>query len=201
MLLRQLLSFLISFLALQALASSPAVDNNPIRLFSAPDSNKIVQELPGNAVLVPIYRKGLWCEVGDPATGKVGWVNTQQLEKARQDFYRSDIQTVFIHSSQSPQGKPELSVVAYVNGKKVSQEDAKRLYQKIRKQQLWQLKRPRMIFQDLDDEFINDFRFLSRIGPQVFVLPPIESTLPVVEDKGEDNTSSSRTSSKNKKKD
>lgn len=141
-----------------------------IIMYSKPNAQTIVEKLPGDAALVPIFQNKKWVKVGDPANGNVGWVNKKQLRKAREAFYRPDIQTIYIHSDQSSNGKPQLNIVAYKNGQKLSQEQAQRLYEKVRKQQMHEMKHMRRMF---DHELISmrqSFQMMPVFQPMI-VLP------------------------------
>jgi hypothetical protein len=143
------------------LISSPlsAAERGTILLYAAPNNGKLVEKLPGNTALIPIYQQKKWLKVGDPRNGKVGWVNRQQWQAARNAFYRPDIQTVYIHSDHNKKGKPEFNIVAYKNGKKLSPELAKRLYRKIRQQQIQQARSMRRSFNWIDQPFFEAGRF------------------------------------------
>ena len=77
-----------------------------------------------------------WIKVGlQNKTGSVGWLNLSQYKQAQNAFYQPDIQTVFVHVDHNKNGKPTYTVVAYKNGKKVSDAQAKAFYKKIRREQ------------------------------------------------------------------
>ena len=136
-----------------------AAQTPSIRLYAMPNTRKLIETLPGNAALVPIYQQKKWVKVGDPRNGKVGWVNKQQWRDARTAFFRPDIQTVYIHSDRNKKGKPALNIVAYKNGKALSAEQAKRLYRKIRQQQVHEARRMERLFGWIDRPFFQIERF------------------------------------------
>ncbi|MCB1828339.1 MAG: hypothetical protein KDH94_07915 [Coxiellaceae bacterium] len=130
-----------------------AAAKDQILLYNTPKGDKVLDRLPGNAALIPIYQKKDWVKVGDPRNGHVGWVNKKQVREARNAFFRPNIQTVYIHSDESKNGKPQLNIVAYRNGKKLSQAEAKRMYEQMRKNQIAELKRMRHMTRWMDEVF------------------------------------------------
>lgn len=116
-------------------------NNGQIMVYSAPDGKQILAKLPANTSLIPIYRQKDWIKVGNPRNGQVGWVNKAQLRQARKAFFRPDIQTIYIHSDRNKNGKLQLNIVAYKNGEKLSAEQAKRLYEVMRENQLRDMRR------------------------------------------------------------
>lgn len=107
-----------------------------VMLYAKPDPNSDVEAiLDPDVQLVPIFQQKDWLRVGNPANGQVGWVNTLQYHQAREAFYQPTIQTVFIHVDQDAHGKSTLSVVAYKNGAKLTDSEAKALYVRLREQQ------------------------------------------------------------------
>lgn len=134
-------------------ANKKKANAGQIIVYSAPDTKKILEKLPGNAVIIPIYRQKEWVKIGDPKNGKVGWVNKEQVSKARQAFYRPDIQTIYIHADRNAKGKPQFSIVAFRNGEKLSPSEAKRLYEKMRKSQMREMKRVRYMTHWMNEEF------------------------------------------------
>jgi hypothetical protein len=114
-------------------------NNDWVLLYKAKQSNDVVAKISPASRLVPIIQKGEWVKVGNPQNGQVGWINLNQYQQARNDFYRPDIQTVYVSMKQSKQGKPTWNIVAYKNGKQLTSKQAKQLYQRWRNQQItWQ---------------------------------------------------------------
>ncbi len=112
---------------------------------------KIVQSITPAERLVPIFRKGEWIKVGDPKDGSVGWINHDQYRKAMEAFYQPNFQTVFIRTQRDKNGKPVTSIVAYKNGKKLSEKDADALYKKIRQEQANDAQNMQRLFWDMDN--------------------------------------------------
>jgi hypothetical protein len=108
-----------------------------INLYATPESNsKIIEKLPANADLVGIYHQGDWIKVGDRHDGTTGWVNEQQYNQAKQNYYQqqfhSVINTTYINVTKNKDGKTVIE--AYKNGKKLSEADAKKLYAQMQAQ-------------------------------------------------------------------
>ena len=161
--------FVMPTLAVNATNTSQK-NNDQILIYSAPHSGKILKRLPGNVALVAIYRQKDWIKVGDPRNGQVGWVNSKQMHQAREAFFRPDIQTIYIHTDRNHNGKPELNVVAYKNGKKLSPEQAQQLYEKMRKSQLREINHVRRMTQWIDDSF---FRMEQSMFQPIVILPAL----------------------------
>jgi hypothetical protein len=82
----------------------------------------------------PFYRKHDWLKVAFTDNGATGWVNTHQLEKAfiKQQQADTNIQTVYVNRTTGKHGKPVVNIVAYKNGAKLTNEEARKMYQKMR---------------------------------------------------------------------
>lgn len=127
-----------------------------IHLYASPEASaKIIKELPATTNLVGIYQKGNWMKVGDREDGSTGWINLSQYHQARNSLYDRTVQinseSIYIHEEKDKNGKT--NIVAYKNGKKLSDADAKKLYQHMQEQgrQEWdamqhELMMPSMLF-------------------------------------------------------
>ena len=114
-----------------------------ITLYATPNTNKVIETVPVTTYLTPIFRQQDWLKVGDSSNGQVGWINVNQYYKIRDTFYTPAIQTIYVSRSDSDKhGKSTITVVAYRNGQKVSDAEAKDLYHKLlaqqAKEQAWQ---------------------------------------------------------------
>ena len=110
-------------------------NGSTINLYQLPEQKStVLQKLPLHKQLILIYYKNGWIKVGDPHNGQVGWVDREQYCKAIENYYQPDIQTVFIHTERNDKGNPVVDVMAYKNGKKLSDKKARQLYQDIEKQ-------------------------------------------------------------------
>ncbi|ACJ21179.1 SH3 domain-containing protein [Coxiella burnetii] len=142
----------------QSQQSSPQVN-----LYEKPQSNaKILQKLSPAERLIPIYRQKGWIKVGDPRNGEVGWVNRDQYYEALQKYYQPDIQTVFIRAEHNEKGKRTIDVVAYKNGKKLTDKEAQQLYEQIKNQQAKESRYMRHVFWDMDKLMAQQMRAFSR---------------------------------------
>lgn len=122
----------------QAKSQPAAVQANhaKVNLYAKPmASAKVVATYKPNHAFVPIFRKGEWLKVGMPKDGTVGWINMKQYRKAYNAWYQPKMQTVFIRSEQDKDGKPVVNVVAYSNGKKLDEKQARALYKRMQKEQ------------------------------------------------------------------
>ena len=88
----------------------------------------------------PFFRKKQWIKVAFTDNGETGWVNMKQLRQAMDKEWKSTarVQAVYINRTVDKDGKPVVNVVAYKNGKKLSDQEAKALYQKIHHEEVQQ---------------------------------------------------------------
>jgi hypothetical protein len=157
-----ILSAFFVFLMLMAAPLAIAADLAPapvetIALYKNSDGKELLKKLPANTRLVPIFQQGNWAKVGNPQDGTVGWIDLVQYQKARQQYYRPDIQTIYVHVDTSNQGKPVLNVVAYKNGQALSKEEAAKLYQRLRKQQEAQFQSMQKFSMNMEQMMHQDF--------------------------------------------
>ncbi len=144
-----------------SLAANPATQWNnkaanktmtKIWLYATPNSKaKVINKIAANARLIPIWQKGEWVKVGNPHNGKVAWVNREQMFKARNNWNRPDIQTIYIQTTSNKNGKPTINVIAYRNGKAVTKKEAQRLYKQLRKEQKWEWSNSRRMSRWMDN--------------------------------------------------
>lgn len=108
-----------------------------ISIYAKPDSHSaVVEEIHIGQPLVPIYRHKGWEKVANRRNGNVGWVNIKQYRHAWHQAMQPDIQTVYVSSEQAKPGqKAKMTVVAYRNGKKISDKEAQKIYQHLQRQQ------------------------------------------------------------------
>lgn len=115
-----------------------AQPQDQVVIYAAPEKNRILRRVPANTRLVPIFQKGDWVKVGNPRNGQVGWINRQQYRQAMKVFYRPDVQTVYIQYDHNKNGKPTINVVAYQNGKKLTQQEAQQIYNQMQRRDAMQ---------------------------------------------------------------
>jgi len=128
----------------------------------------VVGKVSPQSNLVMIMRKGQWVKVGDRSNGQVGWINRKQYISAREKWMRPDIQQVYVNVEKDPKtGKMVYNVVAYKNGKKLSEEKAQQLYQKLRLQQQKEWKNSRRIQRQMQKVFDWDWQKMQQIQRQL----------------------------------
>lgn len=161
-----------------ACAANHAESNSKIKLYDKPRASHASLSLPASSHLVPIFRQGDWIKVGDRANGQTGWVNIKQYRAARSAYVRPDVQTIFIENTQSKSGKPTINIVAYKNGKKLTDKAARTLYHKMAQQQrqqqrYWYRFNHMMQRQERDmDRLLND-NFMDMRPPLVLEPGPV----------------------------
>lgn len=126
-------------------------------------SANVVDKVLPTARLVTIFYHKDWVKVGDRQTGKVGWVNKKQFHQAQKAFFRPNLQTVFVSTSSDKQGKPTTTVIAYKNGKKLSNKEAKALYRKIEKQQKQEQQKVDQQFATMNKMFEQDMKAMQNM--------------------------------------
>ena len=146
-----------------------------INLYAAPESNaKIITQLPVDADLVGIFHQGDWIKVGDRKDGKIGWVNEQQYNQAKQNFYHTHFQnffnTTYINITKNKDGKTV--VEAYQNGKKLSDADAQKLYAKMQAQGKKQWEAMQQFNKAMDKQMQRDYLDARRAMDDAFSAMP-----------------------------
>lgn len=125
-----------------------------IVIYSAPNKTaKVEKKVDPTERLIPIYQKKNWIKVGDPKNGETGWINRDQYNAAMSAYYQPEVQTVFIRTTQNSKEKPKVDVIAYKNGKKLSEKEAKSLYRRINEQQKREARYFQQMFWDMDNFF------------------------------------------------
>lgn len=115
------------FTSFSALAADPK-----IVVYEKPDvKSAVVSQLSPNNPIIPFYKEKDWVKVGLPQNGLVGWVNIQAYVQAREEFYRPNLQTVYVQVNSTGDKN---NIVAYKNGKKLNDTEATQLYQKLQLQ-------------------------------------------------------------------
>ena len=134
-------AFCLSILGVIYAAQQPLGNKNSstINLYQSPTlKSTVLQKLSPTKQLVPIYYREGWIKVGDSNSGQIGWINRKQYCQAVETYYQPDIHTVFVRerNERNDEGNPVITVVAYENGKKLSDKQARQLYRDIAKQQV-----------------------------------------------------------------
>lgn len=121
-------------------SKAPKVPRLPqVAVYAKANSKKVLFKRPLGYRFVPFFKEKQWLKVGDPQGGQVGWVNLQQVQSMRQRYvearrqylkHHSQSHSVVIFSETRGDGKHQVTKVdAYKNGKRLSNKDAKSLYQ------------------------------------------------------------------------
>lgn len=162
---------LLSTLPFSICTALAQTDTQNIVLYQNPDQKStIVTQLSPNNRIIPFYRENDWIKVGLPTNGMVGWVHLPEYIQARENFYRSNWQSVYIQVDN--QGK----ITAYKNGKPLSDEEVKKLAQ-IQQQnqpQMQELWMEQGAFFNILNQNLNALRALNNgwFNPAVIFLPP-----------------------------
>lgn len=114
-----------------------ATTTKSITVYSEPANNaKVIEQVTQSNKLVPIYANGTWLKVGDSTNGQIGWVNSQQYQQLQTaQNNASTTQVVFVESNHST-GAPNSNIIAYKNGQRLSDAEAKALYAQMTQQQM-----------------------------------------------------------------
>jgi hypothetical protein len=119
----------------------------------------------------PYYSSKGWLKVGFSDNGQSGWVNEKQLERAwsRQRAQNTRFQTIYMNQELDKHGKPVINIVAFKNGKKLSDKEAKKMYESMRVSTLHQeaelsrmnSRMQRMMHRDFNNSLFDDIWFDS----------------------------------------
>lgn len=155
----------------RVLASSASIQKNlpvDISLYAAPSTKAQIQKhLTPTQRLLPIFTQGEWVKVGLPDDGTVGWINQKQYRQAVAAYYQPKVETFFVQSqSQDAKGEnPNMTVVAYHNGKKLTDKEAKALYQQWQQQQEKQNLYFQHWFSQMQNTFNSHMKELQALSP------------------------------------
>jgi hypothetical protein len=147
-----LASSLVSSATIAATTQSVSQPTNKaeVIIYQSPQTNStVVEKINPGERLVGIFNQGDWIKVGDPRNGQTGWVNREQYQQVINKYFQSNIQTVYIRTASNDKNAP--NIIAYQNGKKLSDKDAKQLYQRIQKQQLEQTQYMQKVFWNMQN--------------------------------------------------
>ena len=129
-------SFSSIFSSGQAASSVPAAtakesaQSTDLTLYATAKGKKVLKTVPVNTPMVMIIQQGkMWKIALRDANGTVGWINQQQYVAAKEAFYKPNVQAMYVKRTVDKDGKPEVNVVVYRNGKQVSQAEAQKLYE------------------------------------------------------------------------
>ena len=113
-----------------------------VSLHDAPGTKSKYQSIDLNRMYYarPYFESGDWLKVGFSDNGQNGWINQEQLDQAweRQRAERADFHSVFMNETIDKHGKPIVNIVAYENGKRLNDKQAKAMYDAMRENTLKQ---------------------------------------------------------------
>ncbi|MBT8506662.1 SH3 domain-containing protein [Coxiella-like endosymbiont of Rhipicephalus sanguineus] len=154
----------VSYAVLQQQCSANLKKSEFINLYQSPElKSTVLQKVSPDDELIPIYQKKDWIKVGDLRNGKVGWINREQYRKVFESYYQPDIQTMFIRTEHNYKWKPVINVMAYKNGKKLSDEEAKKLYQRIEKQRAEEARYMQQTFWRVNHLMVEQMREMNQL--------------------------------------
>jgi hypothetical protein len=142
-----------------------------VKLYKTPHLNAdILAKIKPDKRLVLIIQKGKWIKVGDPTDGTVGWINEKQYDRAVQNFYRPNVQTIFIRSDRDSSGQSKVDVVVYRNGEKLSGTEATTYYEQVKAQQGKDLKAMQAANRTMEQLMIRQMKQMQAMEQQVQAL-------------------------------
>ncbi len=99
-------------------------------------TSKVAENANLNTPLIKIIQQKNWIKVGDRSNGIVGWIQAEDYQNALKAAYPVNTQSVFINVQEKSDKQPaSTEIVAYKNGKKLDEKEAKALYQQMKKNQ------------------------------------------------------------------
>ncbi len=106
-----------------------------ITLYTLPKKTSAVCATLNSAThIIPIFYQGEWVKVGNPSDGKVGWINIADYRQLLSQRAQPTVRSVFMQSEARDHNPPKLNIIAYSNGKQLSNAEALALYQDMQKQ-------------------------------------------------------------------
>lgn len=156
-----------------------------ITLYANDNDKNIIKTLSPSTRLIKIYQKGDWIKVGNPEDGTVGWINQKQYQQALEAFYKPNIQEIVISQTTDKNNKPQIKIVAYKNGKPISQKEAEALYENVKKQQAAQAE----YWEKFSKNMVNiQNSMMKEFFENPFFTQPMTIPLPVIVVEKEDNS-------------
>ena len=128
-----------------------------VALYAKQHASKPERYLSMQSQLVPIIQRGDWVKVGVRPQGDVAWINMKQYRQALVQNMQPDVQTISISVQQQHGGKPKVNIVAYHNGKAMSDQQARKIYDQLQVQQRKQMHDMQLMNQDLLRQVNDDF--------------------------------------------
>lgn len=120
--------------------------------------------------LVIIYSQdGQWAKVANRRTGDVGWIKRTDYHHALSTQQKQLTQRIIVTQKTNASGKPIEQILAYRNGKALSKEEAKSLYQRMSRD-----------MQSNEEAFLRMNDAFMRMNQRFFELMPPPFSNPVI---------------------
>jgi hypothetical protein len=130
------------------------ISEQKLVLYAQPDEKSVVVcSLDQWHRLIPIYRQGDWIKVGKQDDGQVGWVNVKQYHNFMKSWFHPHIKSVIITIDEQSDEKGKTEIIAYKNGKKLEEKEAKQLSKHFQKNQTEMKKRLSRMQKEMDKMF------------------------------------------------
>jgi hypothetical protein len=185
-----------------SLAASQKAPEKPIHIPEFPiyveanKKSKIIKKVPINTPLIAIFKQKDWVKVADRSNGDVGWLSKNDYQKALETWQKSRTQTLWFNTQQKPNEK--IAIVAYKNGKELSEKEARTLYQQIKKRQEAQERAINQWFHSMN-AFFNRMQYEMQFGPAWFEPFPVIQPIVIVEKTAQAEEEKNATSKEKKK--
>ena len=139
---------------------SAKTDDKKVKIYATASRDKLLANVLPTKKLIPIFKQDDWLKVGIAETGVVGWINLEQWHQARANYLKPDIQTFYLYKTENKKEKPTINVIAYKNGEKLSDAEAKKLYKSMKERQLAQQYEMTRLHNDFQ-RFFRNFTFMD----------------------------------------
>ena len=128
--------------------------NQKIELYAKPTNKaEVLDKITLRHPLIPFYRQGDWIKVGNPENGKAGWINAKRYYKLKKQLMHPSIQSVVITVTDEPNENGKPKILAYKNGKQLSDQEAKHILKRFHKRQMRMEKHFERMQQHMDQIF------------------------------------------------
>lgn len=113
-----------------------------LALYARPDKKSdIVCHVDQWHRLIPIYRQNDWIKVGKQDDGKVGWISVEQYRNCMKSWFHPHIKSVIITIDEQRDKEGKTEIIAYKDGKKLDEKEAKQLLRRFQHNQMQMEKR------------------------------------------------------------
>ena len=134
---------------------------------------------------VTIIRQGDWAKVGlKDANGTVCWLKVSQYVAKKNQLMQPKVQSVYVTVSKDKDGKPVYNILAYKNGKPVSKEQAKKLYDQLRRNQKLEQNKFNQLNSAMQKMMSSDLLSVQKIWLDAF--PNLNFQMPILQSKEAD---------------